>query len=265
MRATYWLIAVTLALLSGGCASIDPSPSPEVRQTLAPTGKLRVGVFAANPIHAIKDPVSGELKGPAIDLGREMARRIGVAFEPVAYPAIPPLLAGAEAGEWDIAMMGIGPERAKLVDFTRPFIIVEFAYLLPAGSPISSAADLDRPDVRIGVVEKSTPDVYLSRTLKRATLMRFPAPADMLKSLQTGNAHAIYGVKANIALLSGKIPGSRLLDDRGGEETAIALPKGREAGAVYAQQFVERAKRDGFVKTAIEKAGVTGVVVAPAK
>ena len=83
MRGTHWLVAGMLGIVFGGCASIQTPPTPEARQALAPTGKLRVGFFALNPIHAIKDPVSGELKGPAVDLGNELARRIGVPFEAV--------------------------------------------------------------------------------------------------------------------------------------------------------------------------------------
>jgi polar amino acid transport system substrate-binding protein len=261
MRAAHWLVAGMLGIVCGGCANTPPAA--EARQALAPTGKLRVGIFAANPIHAIKDPASGELKGPAVDLGKELARRIGVPFEAVAYSTIAPLVAGAKAGEWDVATMGISPEREPFVDFTAPYMVVEYGYLIPGGSSIATSADADKPGVRIAVAEKGSPDAYLTRTLKQASLVRLPALPDMIQALRDRRVDAVYGVKAAVLAQSEKLPGSRVLDDRlGGEGTAIAIPKGR-VGAAYVRQFVEDAKSEGLVKSAIERAGLRGVAVAP--
>ena len=266
MRVTYWLITGILGFLFSGCTNIQTAPTPEARQALAPTGKLRVGFLSTAPIHATKDAASGEFKGPAVDLGKEMARRTGVQFEPVAYTSFPPVLAGAKSGEWDIAMMGITSEREQIVDFTAPYMVVEFGYLVPSGSSISTLADVDKPGVRIAVLEKSSPDAYLSRTIQRATLVRVSTFVHMVESLKAGRADALYGTKAGMLSQSAKVPGSRVLEGRfGGEETAIAVPKGRQLSAAYARQFVEEAKSEGLVKAAIERAGLRGVVVAPLK
>lgn len=256
------IIAGMLGITIGACTSTQTSPTPEARQSLAPTGKLRVGIFINNPIHAVKDPVSGELKGPAVDLGKELARRIGVPFEAVAYSSIAPLLAGAKAGEWDIATIGISAEREKLVDFTAPFMVVEFSYLVPRASLISTSADVDKPGVRIAVTEKGSPDAFLSRTLKQASLVRLPALPEMIQALRDGRVDAVYGVKAALLTQSEKLPGSRVLEDKlGGEGTAIAIPKGR-VGTIYVRQFVEDARSEGLVKAAIERAALKGVIVA---
>jgi len=266
MRTIHWPVAAVFALVLVGCAGVQTGPTPEQRQALAPTGKLRVGFLSTTPIHATKDAASGEFKGPAVDLGREMARRIGVQFEPVAYTSFPPVLAGAKSGEWDIAMIGITPEREQIVDFTAPYMVVEFGYLVPSGSSISTLADVDRPGVRIAVLEKSSPDVLISRTIQRATLVRVATIANMLESLKAGKADALYATKANMYSESAKIPGSRVLEGRsGGEEAAVAVPKGRQLSAEYARQFVEESKSDGLVKAAIERAKLRGVVVAPHK
>ena len=266
MRATHWLIAGMLGVVFGGCASIQTSPTPEARQALAPTGKLRVGIFVINPIHAIKDPASGELKGPAVDLGKELARRIGVPFEAVAYSSIAPLLAGAKSGEWDVATMGISAEREQLVDFTAPFMLVEFGYLVPGGSSISTSANVDKPGVRIAVVEKGSPDAYLTRTLRQASLVRLPAAPDIIESLRAGRVDAVYAIKAVVLAQSEKLPGSSVLEDKlGGEGTGIAIQKGRGLGAEYVRQFVEDAKSEGLVKAAIERAALRGVIVAPVR
>lgn len=269
MRATRWFMAavfgIVFGIVFGGCASTQVAPTPETRQAVAPTGKLRVGMFVLNPVHAIKDPASGEIKGPAVDLGKELARRIGVAFEAVPYSTIAALLAGAKSGEWDVATMGISAERAEFVDFTPPLMIVEYGYVVAGGSSISTSADVDRPGVRIAVAEKGEPDAFLTKTLKHGSLVRLPTLPQMMQSLRAGSVDAVYGIKAAILAQSEKFPGSRVIEDRlGGARNAIALPRGR-GGLAYVHQFVEDAKSEGLVKAAIERAALRGVVVAPAK
>jgi polar amino acid transport system substrate-binding protein len=266
MRVTSELAMGLIACLLSGCASTQTAPGPEAKQALAPTGKLRVAFLATAPTHAIENPATGELKGPAVDLGREMARRIGVPFEPIPYTSFPPVLAGAKSGDWDIAMMGVSVEREQHVDFTSPYMVVEFGFLIPGGSSISAVADVDRPGVRVGVLEKSSPDTYLSRTLRNASIIRLPTLGAVIQDLRNGKVDAIYATKATVLAQSMELSGSRVLEGRfGGEETALAVPKGRKLAASYAQQFVEAVKSEGLVKSAIEKAGLRGVVVAPAE
>ncbi len=144
------------------------APRPEARQALAPTGKLRVALQLGSPHNAIRDSASGEMKGVGHDLGRELARRLGVPFEPITYPSVGALLDAGKAGAWDVAFVGFSPARAKEWDFTALHMEVEFGYLVPAGSAISTMADVDRPGIRVAVQEKSQPDLFVSRTLKTA-------------------------------------------------------------------------------------------------
>jgi polar amino acid transport system substrate-binding protein len=168
MRTTYhWLMAAILGiLLIGGCAGIHTAPTPEARQALAPTGKLRVGLQLGSPHNVIRDSVSREMKGVGFDLGKELARRLGVPFEPVLYPSVGALLDGGKSGAWDVAFVGFSPARAKEWDFTALHMQVEFGYLIPSGSSISTMADVDRSGIRVAVQEKSQPDIFLSRDLK---------------------------------------------------------------------------------------------------
>lgn len=263
MRTLHRLLIAGLATTLVACAGVSKEPSQHEKQALAPAGSLRVAFLATTPIHATRDPQSGEFKGPAVDLGKEMARRIGARFEPVAYTSFPPILAGAKSGEWDVAMMGASEERAKLVDFTAPYMVVEFGYLLRAGSATSTPGNLDKPGVRIATLEKSSPDAHLSRTIRQATLVRFPTIGAMVGALEAGKVDAVYATRAAMLAQSAKMPGSRVLEDGGGEEAAIAVPKGRDPGADYARRFVEAVKSDGLVQAAIERAGLRGVLVAP--
>src|SRR4051812_14584641 len=165
MRTAEWVMVALLGMLLTGWAGSSTAPTPEARQALAPTGTLRVGLQLGSPHNAIRDPVSGEMKGVAYDLGKELARRIGVPFEPVLYPSVGALLDGARSGAWDVAFVGFSAARAKEWDFTTLPLQIEFGYLVPAGSSISTMADVDRPGVRVAVQQNSQPEVFLSHTL----------------------------------------------------------------------------------------------------
>jgi polar amino acid transport system substrate-binding protein len=227
-------------------------------------GQASGGAAAWQSSHVIKDSVSGEMKGVAFDLGNELARRLGVPFEPVLYPSVGALLESGKSGAWDVAFVGFSPERAKEWNFTALHLEIEFGYLVPPGSPISTMADVDRPGTRVAVQEKSQPDVFLSRTLKNAAVVRAPSLAGTLEMLKTGKADVIFSIKPSLFEASSQLPGSRVLDGRAGlDPHAMAIPKGRDLGVAYARKFIEDAKSEGLVKAAIERAGIRGAVVAP--
>lgn len=263
MRHTNWLPAAIVVLLVIGCAAMTSAPTPEARQALAPTGKLRVGLQLGSPHNVIRDPVTGEMKGVGFDLGNELARRIGVPFEPVMYPSVGALLDGGKSGAWDVAFVGFSPAREKEWDFTALHMEMEFGYLVPAGSSISTIGDVDRPGIRVAVQEKSQPDVFLSRTLKNAAVVRASSLAGTLETLKSGKADAIFSIKPSLFEVSNQLAGSRVLDERAGVDPhAMVMPKGRDAGLAYARQFIRDAKFDGRVKAAIDRAGMRGAVVA---
>jgi polar amino acid transport system substrate-binding protein len=264
MRTTHWLMTAVLGILLTGCAGMHTAPTPEARQALAPTGKLRVALWLGSPAHVVKDSGSGEMKGVGHDLGKELAARLGVPFEPVLYSAIGPLLDGAKGGAWDVAFVGVNPERGKFLDFTGNHIEIEFGYLVPPGSPIKAMADVDRPGVRVVVPERGSADVFLTRSLKSATVLRATGLTGSLALVKSGKADVFAANKSNLYEISGQLPGSRVLDGRpGSEEQAMAMPKGRTPGVAYARKFIEEAKAGGLVKAAIDRAGLRGAVVAP--
>jgi polar amino acid transport system substrate-binding protein len=264
MRATHWLMTAILGLLLAGCAGIHTTPTPEARQALAPTGKLRVGLLLGIPIQAIRDSASGEMKGVGFDLGKELARRMGVPFEPVLFPSVGALLDGGTSGAWDVAFIAFSPARAKEMDFAAPHVELERGYLVPSGSSISTVADVDRPGVRVAVSEKGVSDIFLSRTLKNAVVVRASNLAGTLEMLKSGRADATADNKATLFEISDQLPGFRVLDGRyNTSSAAMAIPKGRDLGLAYARKFVEDAKSEGLVKAAIERAGLRGAVVAP--
>ncbi|HXL76284.1 MAG TPA: transporter substrate-binding domain-containing protein, partial [Burkholderiales bacterium] len=163
-----------LALLAA-CAAAD-GVRPDVAQDLAPTGRLRAAINLGNPVLAQKDPARGELRGVSVDLARELGRRLAVPVELIAYDAAGKVTDAVKTGAWDIAFVAIDPARATEIAFTPPYVVIEGTYLVAADSPLRAIADVDREGVRIAVSSKSAYDLYLSRTLKRAQLVRAPSP-----------------------------------------------------------------------------------------
>jgi len=258
-------IAITLAtlVLLASCAT-GPHISPAARSDLAPTGKLRVGTNFGNVLLTGKNPLSGEARGIAVDLARELGRRLAVPVEFVGYDSAGKLADSVKTGAWDVAFLGAEPQRAHEITFTAAYLEIEATYLVPAGSPLRTIADVDREGVRVAVPAKSAYDLYLSRTLQRARLIRAQGANAAFDLFVTGKMEALAGLKARLVQDAQKLPGSRLLDGRfTAVQQSIGTPKGRDAGAKYLREFVEDVKASGLVAQAIEKNGVRGVSVAP--
>lgn len=235
-----------------------------LRSTLAPNGTLRAGINYGNPVLAKRDPASGELTGVAVELARELARRAGLPIELVPFGSAGKLFEGVKTGAWDAAFLAIDPARAAEIDFTPPYIEIEGTYLVPAGSTISTILDVDRAGVRVAVSASSAYDLFLSRNLKHAELVRASDPNSAFTLILAGEADVVAGVRQHLSSHAGKLPGARVLDDRFmAIEQALGIPKGRGEGAQYLRQFIEDAKASGLVLRALEKAGVEGVSISP--
>jgi polar amino acid transport system substrate-binding protein len=206
------------------------------------------------------------MKGVAYDLGKELALRLEVPFEPVVYPSIGALLDGAKSGAWDVAMFGVNPARSKQFDFTQALLEIEFGYLAPSRSSLSKLTDVDRPGVRVGVQAKSAVEAILSRALKNATVVPGPGVQGGFEMLKSAKADVFAANKSILFEMSDQLPGSRVLaGNYATESLAIATPKARDVGMAYMRKFVENAKSEGLVKAAAERAGLRGIVEAPPK
>jgi polar amino acid transport system substrate-binding protein len=243
---------------------MTPHLSPAALSDLAPTGKLRVGINYGNFLLVAKDPGGGEPRGIAPDLARELGRRTSVPVEFVGYSTAGSLAEAVKTGAWDVAFLGAEPERANEITFTAAYLEIEATYLVPAGSPLRTLADVDREGVRIAVSAKSAYDLFLSRTLQRARLMRAQGIDASFDLFVAEKLEVLAGLKPRLLGDSEKLPGSRVLDGRfTAIQQAIGIPKGRDAGAKYLREFVEDVKASGFVAQTIETHRVRGVSVAP--
>ena len=253
---------MSLVLLSS-CAT-TPQITPAVRADLAPTGKLRAGINYGNPLFATRDPRTGEGSGIAVDLAREFGRRLGVPVELVGYNSGGQLTAGLKASGWDVAFLAFEQGRTNEISFSAPFAEADATYLVPPGSPLRTAADVDRKGVRIAVSAKGGNDLFLTRTLKNATLVRAPSPDATFKLFVADKLEAYANLKPSLLAVADKLPGSRVVE---GRYTVIGysagVPRGRDAGAQYLGQFIEDAKASGLVAKSIEKHGIRGLSVAP--
>ena len=238
--------------------------SAAVLSDLAPTGKLRVGINYGNPVLAKRDPRSGDLSGVAVDLARELGKRVNVPVELVPFESAGKMFDAVKTGAWDAAFLAIDPGRADQIDFTAPYIEIEGTYLVPAGSPLHAIADVDRKGVRIGISSGSAYDLFLSRSIQHAELIRATDPNGAFQLILEGKVDVVAGVRQHLVANAKKLPGSRVLDGRFmAIQQALGIVKGRTAGAKYLCEFIEEVKALGLVAQAIEKAGVSGVSVAP--
>jgi polar amino acid transport system substrate-binding protein len=239
--------------------------TPAVRADLAPTGTLRAAINYGNFILATRDRATGLSRGVAIDLTREIATRLGVPIEIVAYDSVAVMGDAAPSGAWDIAFLGSDPAREKLMSFTAAYLEIEATYLVPGDSPLRSAEDVDRTGVRVAAPARANYELYLSRHLERAQLVSTPGADAAFELLATGQVEALAGLTQGLLGLAPKLPGSRLVEGRFmGVQQSIAVPKGKDAGLHYLRDVVEDAKRSGLVARAIERTGAKGVSVAPA-
>jgi polar amino acid transport system substrate-binding protein len=238
--------------------------SPSVLSDLAPAGKLRVGINYGNPVLATRDPASGDLRGVAVDLARELGKRVNLPVELVAFDSAGKMFDAAKDGAWDMAFLAIDPGRANQIDFTGPYVEIEGTYLVPAGSPVRAIEDVDRKGVRMGISSGSAYDLFLSRSIQHAELIRAPDPNGAFELILSGKVDVLAGVRQHLIANVEKLPGSRVLDGRFmAIQQALGIVKGRTAGARYLREFIEDVKASGLVARAIEKAGVSGVSVPP--
>jgi polar amino acid transport system substrate-binding protein len=249
-----------LAGVMTGCASQGPAPVAE----LAPTGKLRAAINFGNPILASRAPGTNEPRGVSVDLARELGRRLGVPVELVPFTAAGKVVEAVTAAQVDIGFVAIDPVRGAGMLQTSPYVEIESAYLVRNDSPIRRNEEVDRPGHRVAVGNGSAYDLFLTRELKNAKLVKAPTSPTVTDMFVAQNLEVAAGVKQQLQADAKRLPGLRLLDGRFMViRQAMGLPKGRDAGYRYVETFVEEMKASGFVAQALTRHGIEGAAVAP--
>jgi len=241
-----------------------PDANPAATADLAPSGRLRAAINFGNPVLARRDPGTDEPGGISADLARELARRLGVAIEFVRYDSAGKVVEGQKSAAWDVCFLAIDPLRAADITFTAPYVVIEGVYMVADASPFHGNADVDHPGRRVGVITGSAYDLFLSRELKQATIVRAGSIDGVVELWSSGSLDAVAGVKPQLEAIAKRLPGVRLLPERFmAINQAMGTPRDRDAGARYLQAFVDEMKASGFVAQAFVRNRIEGAAMAP--
>ena len=230
----------------------------QVRAELAPTGVLRAGINLSNFLLVTGKTDEGNPEGVSPSMAAEVARRLSVDIQYVAFKTPGELADAATDDVWDIGLIGAEPERARHISFTKAYSEIEATYLVPAGSPLNSIEDVDQPGVRISVPARAAFELWLTDNIQHAELHRAVGRQAYVDFVEQG-FDALAGLRAGLINDVDNLPGSRILDGKfTSVQQAIGTPKGRGVAANFLSDFVEEAKRSGFVGELIEHFGVSG-------
>jgi len=268
-----WIQSALLGLLAGvlvaGCAPLrNDEGSAAAKQQLAPTGKLRAAISVGPSASQFRVKVvrgTDPLRGVPVDLANALGERLGVPIEFITYDNYGDLLEAGRRGTWDVTFLPFSEERAKILDYGPAYYFLELTYIVPVGSVIRDRSDIDRPGVRIAVVEKSISAQKLQQSLKNATLVYFKKLAQSREQLKAGKVDAAAAGRETLMGLATQLPGARVLEGHfHAVPVSVAVPKNRPAVLTYVTDFIESAKATGVVRRAFDTAGFKNVTVAPA-
>ena len=254
--------AASALLAAAGCASRPPASTVAA---LAPTGRLRASINLGNPVLARRDPATGQAVGVSVDLARALADQLGVPIELIVFDAAAKSVDAVTGGSADIGFFAIDPLRAEGIRFSPPYVLIEGAYLVHNDSPLNQNSEVDRPETRVMVGRGSAYDLYLTRELKAAQLLRAPTSPAVVDEFLKQRADVAAGVRQQLQADAARLGGLRLLPGRFMViEQAMGVPTARgDAAATALAAFVEQAKASGLVAASLQRHGIQGALVAP--
>ncbi|TPG48433.1 ABC transporter substrate-binding protein [Roseomonas nepalensis] len=250
-------------LVSAAPAGAQPAPR-EVVATLAPSGALRAAINFGNTVLAQPDPATGAPRGVSAELAAELARRLGVPVTFLTFDSAGKVTDAGKQGAWDVAFLARDPVRAQGILFTAPYVVIEGTYMVRAASPLQSVEEVDRPGTRVAVGRGSAYDLFLTRALRQAELVRAPSSPEAIELFLRDRLEAAAGVTQPLVEYARTHPAVRVIPGRFMViEQAVGIPAGREAGLPFVHAFVEEMKRSGFVARALAASGQGDAAVAP--
>lgn len=237
----------------------------KIREELAPTGVLRAGINMSNFLLVTGETPEGDPDGVSPDMARALAERLGVPVTFVTFKTPGELADAAVEDVWDIGNIGAEPERAKHITFTPAYVEIEATYLVPAGSPLQSIAEVDREGIRIAVGARTAYGLWLEDNIQNAELVMAKGLDGSFETFVEQKLDALAGLRPRLIQDVEKLPGARILDGKfTAVQQAIGTKPDRAASIAFLREFVEEQKANGFVASLIEKHGVTGrLTVAP--
>jgi polar amino acid transport system substrate-binding protein len=245
----------------------------DVLKDLAPTGKIRAAINYGNGVLAQRGASEQEPRGVSGDLARELGKRLGVPVHFVGFDGAGKVFEALQAPDsdprkWDIAFLAIEPVRAAEIAFTAPYVLIEGTYMVRKDSPMQSVGDVDKPGVHVAVGPNSAYDLFLTRTLKHAQLVRAESGGGraMIDLFLRDKLAAAAGVRQPLEDYAKSDPSVRVMSDRFMDiRQAMGTPQGRPAGAAYLKAFVEEMKASGFVADGLKRSGQQATVAGAEK
>ena len=239
-------------------------PNEQVKAELTPTGKLRAAINMSNFLLVTGKHDNGDPIGVSPDMAAEIARRLGVPLQLVPYPNPGALGDDAESGNWDIGNIGAEPQRAKTINFSAAYCEIEATYLVPAGSPIQTIADVDKPGVKISVTGRAAYGLWLQNNIKQAELIKTDSLDSAYDTFVEQKLDVLAGLRPRLLSDVENLPGARILEGQfSAVQQAVGTPKKNTEATKWLAAFVEEAKSSGLVAGFIKKHGVVGLSVAP--
>jgi len=236
----------------------------DVGRSLAPMGRIRVAINYGNAALAVRDPGTGNLTGVSVDIAEELGRRSGLPIVLVPLDAAGKVTAAVRSDAWDVAFLARDPERAREISFTAPYVVIDGNYVVPKDSPVTTVAQIDGDGVQIVVSTGSAYDLYLSRTLKHAKLVRGGSTPEAIALFQSQRYAVVAGVRQAMQQLIAVDTGTRMIPEPFMSiQQAMCTPAGREAGFAYLSTFIETLKANGFIAQALARNGQADATVAP--
>jgi polar amino acid transport system substrate-binding protein len=252
--------------MPAGSAPPADGPTSATLDELAPTGKLRVGVAAApsrSALFVVRD-ANGEPSGVTVDLGRQLAGKLGVPVEFFVAPNTGELVTATSSGAIDVAFMPMDDERRKKLDFGPAYFVIESTYLVRPDSGINRLGDVDRAGIRVVGIANTATIRAAGRWLKNTSITAAPSVDEAMEMLRSGTADAFALTHDSLPPLAAALPGSRILEGAFLQAgVAVAVQKSRPHALAYVTAFMEEAKSSGSVQRAFENAGLKGLAVAP--
>ena len=244
--------------------TMTPPVPDQAHHELAPTGKLRAGINFSNLLLVNKDGGDGAPRGVVIEVARELARRLSAPLKIVGFESPGAVADAATTGAWDVAFIAADPARAKHIEFTPAYVTIEATYLVRSDSPIRTQADIDRGGVRISVSDKSAYDLFLTRSLKHAQLVRADGTENSFERFVSDRLDAMAGLRGMLLDYAEGDARYRLLDGSfTSAQQAIGTPRQRNAAASYLRDFVHDMKQSGFLADVLRSQNARGLAIAP--
>ena len=254
------------ALLVSGCASFNatsasvPSLTLQIKNSLAPTGVLRVGVYLGSPTSLVRVLPSGESFGIALELGKALGQQLGVPVQVIEFPRVAEVIAAIKDEKVDVTFTNATAARAKEIDFTAPLVQLELGVLVPIHSSIRNFGDVDKQGVRLGVSQGSSSQSVLAQRFQQTTIVPVPSLEVAASKLQSNELDAFATNKGILFELNEKLSGFQVLQDRWGlENLAIAIPKGRQDALPFLTVFAQKVRENGQLDLMIKRAGLLGM------